>query len=792
MSTHLPNDGLDLFAFQRTARSPAALRSSKPDTSKTLRTLATQAGGPSGLAWVARIALLVSLASVLTLAGVPSTYAEEEINEGDFGSLSTEVSDEIVVTATRGEKPVLEVPAHVSIVDFEELTNDGFNAGADELRGQPGIFFRRSEGDNDAFLFVNFRGVTGNHGNDTFLALVDGIPFVSGDEEVLMSEIPYGAVESLEIVRGPVSALYGRGGIAGAVSYELFSPSDTRTDLRLALGSDAYWNAQLQLARRFGEHSWLLSVDGLGADGWREHNENQRQSLFSRLVLNPSERTSISTYLNVHDRDFEHGGVIPTQPDGSLVDVMGGRETFLGSRDIGIDSQSVMGAVRLASVLGPDHLFQATAHARDRETDNVLDFYDFFGFDPSRNVMAVNGFDSAVEEQTGFLEATYDFQIGPTRNLVGASYERTDLVETDLWTGQFGFTFDCGFAFYLIEIDYTTGQVLNQDHPCFVVRQHNLSGDTENTFTATFAQTEIDFGDRVTLTLGARWDDFERNTVLTTGPDRIVRPRVVDSEDHISPKLSLVFAATPQQTVYFNFGEGFSSNFGPVWQWDPARFLRDTRPTTLRNYEVGTKGVAAEGQLSYSLSLYSIEQEDRLVFVSNPEALVDFTAPSTLATTGQLFESQGLEATVAYRFSAGSHLELRYGYVDAEWDELVLNTFSGALDLSGTTPTGVPENTLYLGWNQRLGDRLDVGLSWEWYDDYQITQQNNFSGGSYDLANLSVSYRPDFARLDRIHLAVTNLFDEEYFYFFGGSRTAVTNAVPGVPLQARLTFGWSF
>lgn len=738
----------------------------------------------------ARVALLVCLVGVLALA--PPTLAEDEPGEPGSGPLSAEVSEEIVVTATRREKPVLEVPAHVSIVDFEDLTDDGFSVGADELRGQPGIFFRRSEGDNDAFLLVNFRGVTGNHGNDTFLALVDGIPFVSGDEEVLMSEIPYGAVESLEIVRGPVSALYGRGGIAGAVSYELFSPSDTRTDLRLALGSDAYWNARLQLARRFGQHSWLLSVDGLGADGWREHNENQRYSLFSRLVLNASEHTSISTYLNLHDRDFEHGGVIPTQPDGTLVDVVGGRRTFLGSRDIGIDSQSVMGAVRLASVLDSDQLLQTTIHVRDRETDNALDFYDFFGFDPSRNVMAVNGFDSAVEEQTAFLEATYDFQIGPTRNLVGASYERTDLMETDLWTGQFGFTFDCGFAFYLIEIDYTTGHVLNQDHPCYVDRQHNLSGDTENTFAATFAQTEIDLGDRVTLTLGARWDDFERDTVLTTGPNRIVQPRVVDSEDHISPKLALVYAATPQHTVYFNFGEGFSSNFGPVWQWDPARYRRDTRPTTLRNYEVGTKGIAANGRLSYAVSLYAIEQEDRLVFVSNPEALIDFTAPSTLATTGQLFESHGLEATLSYRFGRGSHLELRYGHVDAEWSELVLSTFSGPLDLSGTTPTGVPENTLYLAWSQRLGDRLDLGLSWEWYDDYQITQQNNFSGGSYDFANLSLSYRPDFARLDRIHLAVTNLFDEECFYFFGGSRTAVTNAVPGVPMQGRLTFGWSF
>ena len=97
----------------------------------------------------------------------------------------------------------------------------------------------------------------------------------------------------------------------------------------------------------------------------------------------------------------------------------------------------------------------------------------------------------------------------------------------------------------------------------------------------------------------------------------------------------MVFAASPERTIYFNFGEGFSSNFGPIWQWDPSSFIRDTRPTTLRNFELGTKGWVADGKLSYNLSLFAIEQEDRIVFVANPEAFTDFTAPSTIAYRNQ-------------------------------------------------------------------------------------------------------------------------------------------------------------
>ena len=114
--------------------------------------------------------------------------------------------ERIVVTATRTEQMLLEVPAAVTVKEMNELLQKGFTYGTDEFRGVPGVFFRRGEGDGDEFPFISIRGATGNHGNDTFLALVDGIPFVGPDEEVLLFEVPYPIVDQIEIVRGPVSA----------------------------------------------------------------------------------------------------------------------------------------------------------------------------------------------------------------------------------------------------------------------------------------------------------------------------------------------------------------------------------------------------------------------------------------------------------------------------------------------------------------------------------------------------------------------------------------------------------
>ena len=119
-----------------------------------------------------------------------------------------EVLDVIVVTATRNEQNLLEVPASVSVQDVEQLRLNGFQFGTDEYRGVTGVFVRRGEGDTDTFPFVSFRGSTGTEGS---ISLVDGIPFIGLFEELQLNQVPYDVIEKIEIVKGPVSALYGRG-----------------------------------------------------------------------------------------------------------------------------------------------------------------------------------------------------------------------------------------------------------------------------------------------------------------------------------------------------------------------------------------------------------------------------------------------------------------------------------------------------------------------------------------------------------------------------------------------------
>ena len=707
---------------------------------------------------------------------------------------SAAVLDEIVVTATRREKPLLEVPASVTVQDIEALRAKGFNYGTDEFRGVPGIFFRRGEGDGEEFPFITIRGVTGNHGNDTFLALIDGIPYVGPDEEVLLYQVPYPVVDKVEIVRGPVSALYGRGAIAGAVNYRTRALSEDSTTVSVGAGSEGFFNLQGQVERSFdGGGGFLLSAVYEDFEGWRENSQRELTSVFAKASLPVGDRGTVSGWLSYYDRDAEVPSVIPTLGDGTIVDVFGGSESFLGYDPSRNENRGVIAAVRYDHAISDTVGLQLTGQARSFDEEVGLNFYDIFEFDPANTVMGVNGFASESTADVYFAEAILNWSAGRHTLVAGLSGERATLDEEDRWSGEFDpfFSPACGFRFYAILIDYSTGQVINDtpDNECFVRDQLRTVADTTNTFYGAFVQDEIALTDQLTLTLGLRYDVFERDIDFDVVGTEPVDQSASGDSDAFSPKASLAYDYGGGM-LYASYGRGFNSNFGPVFQWEPDRYARDERPTTIDSYEIGWKGRTDNGRLEWETAVFYLDQKDRRIFVPNP----DSEGPPTLATTGQDYSSRGLEASLRFRPGERTTAILNYTYLDPEWDRLIVAGSFGAPDedFSGNTPQGVPENIVYVEVAQAFTDWLTGRIIYEWYDDYFVDLSNSVSAGGYDLLGVSVSMSvPGYDALS-VDASITNLLDEEYFFYFAGSRTMATNVSPGVPRLARVTARWRF
>lgn len=173
-------------------------------------------------AWVLTGAAL----SLLPGAG----WAAEPENAGD------ELQQTITVTATRTPTPVEEVPATVTVIDEERIADELATDVRDLVRFEPGVSVRRAPARFSAAF-----GSTGREGNAGFnirgiggnrvLIQVDGIRvpegFSFGAQAAGRGDyVDIGLIKSVEILRGPTSALYGSDGLAGAVSFQTSDPAD--------------------------------------------------------------------------------------------------------------------------------------------------------------------------------------------------------------------------------------------------------------------------------------------------------------------------------------------------------------------------------------------------------------------------------------------------------------------------------------------------------------------------------------------------------------------------------------
>src|SRR6185437_4501694 len=148
-----------------------------------------------------RIHFIAFLSSIITIPA----FADDAV-----------IQQEIVVTATRVPTPVLDIPAGVSVIDRQTIEQRGYTTLTEALSAVPGIRVSQSGGPGgNASVFV--RGTSSN----AVLVLRDGMPL--NDASDSSGAFNFGVdtladVERIEVIRGPMAALYGSGAIGGVLN----------------------------------------------------------------------------------------------------------------------------------------------------------------------------------------------------------------------------------------------------------------------------------------------------------------------------------------------------------------------------------------------------------------------------------------------------------------------------------------------------------------------------------------------------------------------------------------------
>ncbi len=225
------------------------------------------------------------------------------------------VPENVVVTATRVASPVDNIPAGVTIIDRKTIEQRGYTTLVDALEAVPGLRVAQSGGPgSQASVFI--RGTNSNH----VLVLIDGVP--ANDPSDPGGAFNFGVdsladVERIEIIRGPMSSLYGSGALGGVINViTRHGKGAPHGHLTLAGGSPRQLLAQADVSGGFGAWDYSGNLQGLSQRGFDQTPQREipvytgevdgdRSKLAQlELGLTPAADTRLSVLLRARDAKY--------------------------------------------------------------------------------------------------------------------------------------------------------------------------------------------------------------------------------------------------------------------------------------------------------------------------------------------------------------------------------------------------------------------------------------------------------------------------------------------------------
>lgn len=430
-----------------------------------------------------RFSAILALATLLSLPVFAETTTEND---------EPEVT--VIVTAERAAQPVSESIATATIITAKEIQQSGAQTVTDALRMAPGVTIRQM-GQMGAASSTIVRGTKSNQ----VLVLVDGdrvssSAFISGAD---LAKIPLAEVLRIEVIRGPVSSLYGSDAIGGVINIITKQPTKTAANAVLGFGGNGRTTRNLSLQGGSKFVLWRLNGDVPAFDGTRPNSDFAATDLSAKIVL-PSVKgwelslrgERYSDTLGLPNSDPNHTGYF--DPDDRQWTE---RESF------NFTAKRDLGAGRL----------EWKAYRISQQLHNVSPGFDWM----SLPVV----YDSRITGMTEATELTYQFKRNAHQWVVGGEYRNEDY--KDLEGGSFPGT-----------------------------QQENISNR------ALFVQDRWDTGPKTSLVLGARLDDHSAAGSKVT--PRIGVTRIIGPKAHLRASYSEGFRAPNFVELFYTgmYGSG--------------------------------------------------------------------------------------------------------------------------------------------------------------------------------------------------------------------------------------------
>ena len=667
---------------------------------------------PGRLSALLLLLLLPASAAGATADGADAPQDAQKVAPADPAPPPTIRLEPVTVTSRRIEEDADRVPAAVTVVERDDIRQGRPQVGLDEsLARVPGLFVQNPDNfAQDLRISSRGFGARANFGIRGIRMYVDGIPITLPDGQTTVDSVDIGAMERIEVMRGPSSSLYGpsSGGVIQILTQD--GPEQPFVEGRVSVGEFSLEKYQLRAGGQARALNYFLNLSYLDFDGYRDHSETRTGMLNAKLRYDIDETSDVSLIFNATDS--------PKADDpGALTRAEERRDRRQASaRNLLFDAGEELDQQRLGLVynksFGEHHALTVRNYYVWRDFGNRLPFLSGGSVDLERFFLG------------GGLQYAYTGEVVDRvlRLVLGfdADAQLDDRRRFDKLYGERG--------------------------------RLSLAQDEDVTAYGAYLQGQLELGWELLLTAGVRLDRVKFDVddgFLADGDDSGSR-----TFDEASPSLGLVWSPLAWLNLYGSFSTSFETPTTTEFA-NPTGggFNPDLTSATAMNFELGAKGLLP-GRLRYELAVFRVKVDDELV----PFELPGQSGRSFFRNAGESTRD-GVELGLSVEPLPGLLGSLSYTWSDFRYDRY--STPGGVFD--GNRIPGVPSHRLFLEAAYRHTSGFYAMWDVQFVDGFYADDANTVRTNDYWVSNIRIGHRFRFGNVEIEPFAgVKNLFDNRY------------------------------
>ena len=639
----------------------------------------------------------------------------------------------MIVSATPTTISELDTPAAVSVVQGQDMRQATPRVNLSEsLTSVPGLQVQnRQNYAQDLQLSMRGFGSRSTYGVRGIRMYVDGIPATMPDGQGQTSNIDINSVESVEVLRGPFSALYGNasGGVLNVTTETGREPATIEASSYY--GSFGSWRYGMKATGAVGDGTnagdvdYTVSTSRFATHGYRDHSGARKNLANAKLGVRIDDVSKLSLIFNSVDiKANDPGGLSESEwkdnpRQSPRADQYNTRKTI----------KQTQAGLRYERQLSEHDDMSVMMYAGERETTQ----YQSIPRAPQLNPTHAGGVIDLSRHYQG-IDTRWTHRgelLVPMTFTTGLNYENM----SENRKGYENF-------------------VMSGTTPAYG-QKGNLRRDERNLMwnLDPYLQTNWQLTDKLSLDAGVRYSSvwFDSNDHYVTAANGNDSGEA--SYHKWLPAGSLKYAVTDAWNLYVAGGRGFETptiNELSYRSGGQSGLNFALQPSTNTTWEVGSKTRVGNGL--FTAALFQTDTDNEIVTDASSGGR------TTYKNAGKT-RRQGAELSLDQQFAGNWHAKAAWTYLDATYRTNGCNDG----DCNGNRMPGIARNMGFasLGWQPETG--WYAGTDVRYMSDIQADDENSAKAPSYTVVGLNTGYKFNYGNWNMdLFGRVDNLFDREY------------------------------